>query len=184
MLQQYLWSSRSRQIGFWAAAAASLVSLSLVFSSSSGSRKLLALCSTLGAGVAALSVKQGSSRAPETSKTGMEENSPQLYTSKWTMDDRPERGILVGRAKALDFGDRAIIRQEESGGGTYVLELKRVGQSVTGVWWFYGGCPPQGMFRGSVLADRTIQATWQGPEGNGSGTWELTPEDNSQDAAG
>lgn len=101
------------------------------------------------------------------------------YSSRWTMsgNDKLESAFL-GRATAFALAERTIIRQEEQAGGTYVLELKHIGDSVSGVWWFYGGHPPQGMFRGSISPnDGSIQATWQSPNGEGGGNWSLIPID-------
>lgn len=185
MIQSEFLLSHSRQFGIGAGSAATIVALWLAFNVTGSGSKVLAVCSAAGAGMSVLSlVAQTSSETSTHFKGVLPSPRPPLnYISEWTMSGQPERGVSSGNATAYDFGDRVIIRQEEAKGGTYILDLKRAERNLTGVWWFYGGHPPQGMFRGKIAEDGLIQASWQGPGGETGGAWTLMPTlyGNAQD---
>ncbi|MEO0852248.1 MAG: hypothetical protein AAFY15_01920, partial [Cyanobacteria bacterium J06648_11] len=111
---------------------------------------------------------------------------PRKYTSSWTRPGWPQRGesdetqVFYGKATAYIAKEQVVIRQEEDAGGIYMLDLKRHGHGLSGLWWFYGGRPPHGVFRGNMSNDYSaINATWLAPDGTHGGNWTLTLADEA-----
>lgn len=150
----------------------------------------LAVASGLSAIGAAAMSGRGQMRAPQqTEETSANLRStivePLTYTSAWTrpgwtqLGENDETQVFPGRAAAYFLKDRVVIRQEEDAGGAYMIDLKRRGNGLSGLWWFYGGLPPHGVFRGSISKDYSIDATWLAPDGTHGGSWTLTPADST-----
>ena len=104
---------------------------------------------------------------------------PTLWTSRWKSQTSQQDWEWKGKATLLDLGEYVVaISRDDNAKGVYVLELKRQeGQTVSGIWWFYGNQPPSGTFRGTFSPDSThLDGAWsitQGETHNG-GQWDLS----------
>jgi len=106
------------------------------------------------------------------------------YRFIWNIANSNGSTEYSGSGRAFDFGDRIIFVQTDvNTAGTYIMDLKATGQSVSGVWWYIGGSLPQGTYRGQFSA-HGITGIWQSPDGTQSGDWNFTimedvPAENS-----
>lgn len=96
------------------------------------------------------------------------------YQFSWTIGDADTSKEFSGFGRAFDFGDRIIfIQQDSQTAGSYIMDLKVSGDSVSGVWWYVGGALPQGTYRGQITQDG-IQGIWHSPDGSRSGDWNFS----------